>query len=157
MFGQIPPIMKTFLISLMILAVVAPVSAELSKRELAKAVLLEIGVSNRFDAYLTRGADHVAGGDIRNPKLHKWLQDLWVEELGWMKVQEAYVSHFEAKFTEAELKELLELSKKPLMKKLLREELEAYRATFEQRNKTFATFWQRDNALVFSPPPDALS
>ena len=126
-----------------------------SKKDLAKAVLSELGVASRFDLYLTRGADQVAGGDIRDPKIHQWLQGLWIQELGWSTVEEAYVAHFEAKFSEAELKELLVLSKNPTMKKLMNEELMAFRSTFTQRNKTFARFWYRYNALEFSPPEEA--
>jgi hypothetical protein len=125
------------------------------KRELAKAVLSELGVASRFDAYPAGGADQAAEGDDRHPKFRQWLQGLRVRELGWTKVEEAYIAHFESKFSEAELKELLVLSKNPTVRKLLNEELDAYRATFDQRNKMFAVFWRRYNALEFSPPDDA--
>lgn len=147
--------MKNLITILTVFAFATGLSAQTpSKRELAKTVLSELGVAARFNTYLTGGADQVAGGDIRNPKIHQWLQGIWVQELGWTKVEDAYIAHFESKFSEAELKELLGLSKNPTVKKLLKEELDAYRATFEQRNKTFAVFWRRYNALEFSPPAD---
>jgi hypothetical protein len=126
-----------------------------SKKELAKTVLSELGVATRFDTYITLGADQAAGGDIRNPKLHQWHQGLWIQELGWSTVEDAYIAHFEAKFSESELKELLVLSKNPTIKKLLNEELIAFRSTFTQRNKTFARFWHRYNSMEFSPPEEA--
>lgn len=122
-----------------------------SKRELAKAVLVELGVPARFDVYLTRGADQLAGGDIRDMKTHKWLQNLWIQELGWTTVERAYVEHFQERFSEAELRELLQLSKNVTLRKLIDEELTVFRATFEQRNRTFARFWHRYNAMEFSP------
>jgi hypothetical protein len=126
------------------------------KRSLAKTVLVDLGVAERFDVYLTRGADQTAGGPVRNLKLHRWLQGLWIQELGWTKVEEAYLAHFEAKFSEAELRELLALSKSPTVKKLLNAEVEAFRSTFEARNQIFGIFWLRYNSMEFSPPPEAL-
>jgi hypothetical protein len=148
--------MKYLVTILTFLASTTALSAQpTSKREMAKAVLSELGVAARFDSYLTRGADQVAGGDVQNPKLHQWLQGLWVQELGWTTVEDAYIAHFESKFSEAELKELLVFSKNPTVRKLLNEELQAFRATFDRRNKTFAAFWRRYNELQFAPPADA--
>ena len=140
----------TIFITFLLVASVAAASS--SKRELAKAVLIELGVAHRFDTYLTRGADQLIGGGSLQTKHHRWLQNLWIQELGWSMTEDAYVSHFEAKFTSDELSELLELAKKPLIRKLVQQELEAFRVTFDERNRIFARFWQRYNSLEFSPP-----
>ena len=123
-----------------------------SKRELVKAVLSELGVAARFDGYLVAGADRSAGGTVSDPKTHQWLQELWVQELGWTKCEDAYIAHFESKFSDTELQELMVLSKSPTVRKLLEEELAAYRSTFDLRNKVFSTFWHRYNSLEFRPP-----
>ncbi len=145
--------MKPLLTLLTIFLFATGLSAQtLTKRELAKTVLTELGVASRFNVYLTSGADQVSGGAIQNPRMHQWMQGLWVQELGWTKVEDAYIAHFESKFSEAELKELLVLSKNPTVRKLLKEEVDAFKATLEQRNKNFAIFWRRYNALDFLPP-----
>lgn len=148
--------MKSFAALYFLLLASVPVIAadRASKRDLARAVLQELGVSARFDAYLTRGADQAAGGVIQNAKLHQWQQKLWVQELGWRTVEDAYIAHFETKFTDKELAELLALSKNPVVRKLLDEELNAFRSTFIARNKNFEVFWRKLNSLEFEPPED---
>ncbi len=134
----------------------ASAAEPVTKRDRAKAVLQELGISTRFDVYLTRGADQAAGGVIQNAKFHQWQQNLWIRELGWRTVEDAYVVHFETKFTDKELIELHDLAKNPVIRKLLDEELNAFRATFVARNKTFEAFWQKLNSFEFEPPADVL-
>jgi hypothetical protein len=128
-----------------------------SKRDLAIAVLAETGISKRYDLYLGNSIDVVVYSETaRQDKFMAWMQALFVREAGWNTVEAKYVAQLEENFSEAELKELLNLAKQPLIKKLVKSEIEAYSASSKERRRLMSTLWDKYNSGVFTPPPEVL-
>jgi hypothetical protein len=126
---------------------------EPSKYKLANDVLLDIGIAKRYDMHF----DHLMGtligkGDDFN--LYTRFRKMFVREIGWTHFKDAYVERLEADFSEDELKELLNLSKQPVIKKLLQSEVEAYMDTSKQRFKIGFELWENYNNGKISLPPD---
>ncbi|HAX80269.1 MAG TPA: DUF2059 domain-containing protein [Cyanobacteria bacterium UBA11372] len=126
-----------------------------AKQELAKAVLLEAGIANNYNRYLGNILDFGFSPETaKNTKFMAWMQGLLEQEAGWKYVEAQYVEQLEANFSETELKELLDLAKQPLMKKLLQSEIQAYTNTAEERRELLFKVWDGYNRGTFPLPPD---
>ena len=126
---------------------------ETAKYKLANEVLLEIGIAKRYDMHF----DHVIGSLIGKGddfKLYTRFRKMFIREIGWTHFQDAYAARLDADFSEDELKELLNLSKQPLIKKLLQSEVKAYMDTSKQRFKMGFELWDNYNNGKISLPPD---
>lgn len=124
-----------------------------SKKQLAKEVLIELGINKKYDSYFWNSVDISTGSGTRT-KFSIWLQKTLVRVAGWEYVEADYVAKLEAKFSEMELQELLNLAKRPLMKKLLRTEIQAYEDTGEKRAKLLFKAWEDYNSNKLTPPSD---
>jgi hypothetical protein len=128
-----------------------------SKQALVTAVLSEVGLPRRYNTYLGNSIDiAVSPETFKKDKFIAWMQALFVKEAGWSHVEAQYVDQLKANFSEAELKELLALAKRPLVKKLIQTELAAYSKTTEKRRRLLFELWNNYNTGEFTPPPDAL-
>jgi Uncharacterized protein conserved in bacteria (DUF2059) len=126
---------------------------ETSKYKLASEVLPEIGIAKRYDMHF----DHLMGtliGKGNDFKLYARFRKMFAREIGWKYFKDAYAARLEADFSEDELKELLNLSKQPVMKKLLQSEVKAYLDTSKQRFKMGFELWDKYNNGNISLPPD---
>jgi len=126
---------------------------ETYKSELASELLLETGIANRYDMHF----DHLMGaliGDGNDFELYTRFRGMFVREVGWEHFKNAYAARLEADFSEDELKELLNLSKQPVMQKLLQSEVNAYMDTSEQRFRMGFELWDNYNMGRISLPPD---
>jgi len=129
------------------------VPAPQSKRELARKVLSEIGIPEKYNLYFGSSIELAfPNGGESNSKLRDWLQAVLVREAGWAKIENTYIARLEANFSEAELKELLQLSRQPLMKKLLQNELQAYADASPERRRLLSKFWDDYNSGNINPP-----
>lgn len=123
--------------------------------DLAKEVLATIGIPQTYDLYLRNSIDiGITPEMAEDEALMAWFDQLFVEEAGWSYVEAIYIAQLEANFSEAELRELVELVKNPLIQRLVKTEIEAYGASTEQRRKLFFQLWENYNSGQFSPPPD---
>jgi hypothetical protein len=127
-----------------------------SKRQMAREVIAELGVGRQYDLFFWNSADISTGTGVRT-KFSAWLQTAIVRFAGWKYVESQYVSRLEANFSELELKELLELSKRPLLKKLLKTEIEAYEETAAKRTKLLWQFWNNFQIGNIEIPKDLLN
>jgi hypothetical protein len=128
-----------------------------TKRELAKAVLAEAGIVQRYDLYLGNSIDMVMTSPApSNLKLMAWLKSLVAKEAGWKFAETTYVTQLEASFSAPELKQLLALAKQPLVKKLLQAELNAYSTAGGERRKRFFQVWDDYNSGRFNIPAEVL-
>lgn len=125
-----------------------------SKQKLAKYVLSEIGIAEQYDLYLGNIVEAVSPST--NPKFNTWLQGVFVREAGWKHVESKYIAVLEANFSEAELKQLLTLSKQPVMKKLRQAEVQAYTDASEERRKLLEKVWYDYNSGKINIPPEVL-
>jgi hypothetical protein len=126
---------------------------ETSKFKLASEVLPEIGIAKRYDLHF----DHLMGtliGKGDDFKLYARFRKMFAREIGWKNFKDAYTARLEADFSEAELKELLNLAKQPVMKKLLQSEVKVYMDTSKQRFKMGFELWDNYNNGKISLPPD---
>lgn len=126
---------------------------ETSKYKLASDVLAEMGIAERYDLHF----DHLMGtliGNGKDSKLYARFRKMFVEEIGWRHFKDAYIARLEADFSENELKELLNLSKQPALKKLLRSEVKAYADTSAQRFKLGFELWDNYNSGKINLPPE---
>ena len=123
-----------------------------SKYKLASEVLPEIGIAKRYDLHF----DHLMGTFIgdKDFKLYPRFRKMFVREIGWKYFKDAYAARLTADFSENELKELLKLSKQPVMKKLLQAEIKAYMDTSKQRFKIGSQLWEKYNSGAINLPPD---
>jgi hypothetical protein len=62
----------------------------------------------------------------------------------------------EASFSEKELRELMTISEKPIMKKLLQAEIISYTEATLERHRLLSKLWDKYNGGFFIPPPDVL-
>jgi Uncharacterized protein conserved in bacteria (DUF2059) len=128
-------------------------ATQTSKYKLASEVLPEIGIAKRYDMHF----DHLLGtliGKGDDFKLYARFRKMFVREMGWKHFKDAYVARLETDFSEDELKELLNLSKQPVMKKLLQSEVKAYMDTSKQRFKMGFELWDDYNNGNINLPPD---
>jgi hypothetical protein len=116
-----------------------------SKKQLAREILVELGIGKQYDLYFWNSADIVYSSGTRS-KFSTWLQKNLAEVAGWKYVESRYVERLEANFSEIELQELLELAKRPLMKKLLRTEIQAFEETAEKRARLLYKAWDDYNS-----------
>lgn len=125
---------------------------ETYKFKLATDVLLEMGIAKRYDMYF----DHMIGSLIGNGddfKLYARFRKMVTKEIGWEHFKDAYAARLETDFSQDELKELLNLSKQPVMKKLLQSEFNAYLNTSKQRFKMGYALWDNySNGKIVLPP-----
>ena len=123
------------------------------KSDLASELLLEIGIAKRYDMHF----DHLLGTIIGNGtdfELYARFRGMFIREIGWEHFKDAYAARLEADFSEDELNELLNLSKQPVMKKLLQSEVNAYMDTSEQRFRMGFELWNNYNTGRVNLPPD---
>jgi hypothetical protein len=126
---------------------------ETSKYKLASELLPEMGIAARYDLHF----DHLMGtliGKGDDVKLYARFRKMFAREIGWNKFKDAYAARLAADFSEDELKELLKLSKQPVMKKLLQSEVKAYMDTSKQRFKIGFELWDKYNNGNINLPPD---
>jgi hypothetical protein len=125
------------------------VAQSASKKELANQVLLSIGIASQYDMYFDHTMGISFGGETINPKENARMREMIVREAGWKYVKDDYVAGLSADFSVAELKELLRLSKLPVMQRLLRSEIQAYNTTSPKRYKLLYTLFDNYiNGLV---------
>jgi hypothetical protein len=125
-----------------------------SKQALAKAVLLEIGTAQQYDQFFWHSVD-IAVVKPR-PVFAEWLQQLFAKRAGWAYAEDEYVAQLTANFSEAELQELLTLAKRPLIKKLLRAEMQAYQDASPERRQLLYEIWDDYNSGKVDVPPEVL-
>lgn len=126
---------------------------ETSKYKLATEVLSETGIAKRYDTHF----DHLMGtliGKGDDFQLYTRFRKMFAREIGWIHFKDAYAARLEADFSEDELKELLNLSKQAVMKKLLQSEAKAYMDTSKQRFKMGFELWENYNNGNISLPAD---
>ncbi|UBF27905.1 DUF2059 domain-containing protein [Kovacikia minuta CCNUW1] len=133
-----------------------PVTKIQSRRELAREVLRETGISQKYNLYLGNSVDLGLPFSTRNSKYREWLQAVLAREAGWAKIEDKYIARLEADFSESELKELLNLSRQPLMKRLLQNEMQAYVDSSEERRKLLSQVWDDYNSGKINPPPEVM-
>ncbi|MCG9892447.1 MAG: DUF2059 domain-containing protein [Thermosynechococcaceae cyanobacterium MS004] len=117
---------------------------ETYKHKLASELLPEIGIAKRYDMHF----DHLLGtliGKGDDLKLYARFRKMFIREIGWQQFKDAYAKRLETDFSEDELKELLNLSKQPLMQKLLQSEFNAYEDTSKQRFRIGFELWENYN------------
>jgi hypothetical protein len=114
-----------------------------SKKELVNQLLSSIGIASQYDMYF----DHAIGISITSSdtKYRLQMKELMAREAGWKYVKDDYVTRLSADFSVTELKELLRLSKLPVMQRLLRSEIQAYNATAPKRYKLLNELWNNYN------------
>ncbi|MBW4619638.1 MAG: DUF2059 domain-containing protein [Cyanosarcina radialis HA8281-LM2] len=127
-----------------------------SKKELAREVLLEIGIAKRYNLYLSNSIDLGLADTSSHAKLREWLHEIMVREAGWAKIEEQYVARLEADFSESELQELLKLAKQPVMKKLLQNEIQSYSDSSKARQKLLFQVWDDYSSGRINPPKEVL-
>ncbi len=128
-------------------------ASETSNHKLANEVLLEMGISQRYDTHF----DHLMGtliGKGDDFKIYTRFRKMFVREIGWSHFKDDYAARLEADFSEDELKELLNLSKQPVMKKFLLSEGKAYMDTSKQRFKMGFELWENYNNGKVRLPSD---
>jgi len=122
-----------------------------SKKQLAREVLVELGLGKQYDLYFWNSVDISTGNGSRT-KFSAWLQKTLAQVAGWKYVESQYVAKLEFNFSEVELQELLDLAKRPLMKKLLRTEIQAYEETGEKRARLLWKAWDDYNSGKINVP-----
>ena len=122
-----------------------------SKKQLAKEILVELGIGKQYDLYFWNSVDISTGSGSRT-KFSSWLQKTLAQVAGWKYVEAQYVARLESDFSEVELQELLDLAKHPLMKKLLRTEIQAYEETGEKRARLLWKAWDDYNSGKINVP-----
>jgi Uncharacterized protein conserved in bacteria (DUF2059) len=125
-----------------------------AKRQLAKEVLAETGIAEEYDLHFNNITDITFPASMTNERFRNWLQGVLTQEAGWKHIEDQYITKLEANFSEAELTELLNLSKQPLMKKLLQTEIQAYSSTAKERRKLLDKVWNDYNSGNISVPPE---
>ena len=128
-----------------------PVTTTTTKK-LASEVLSTLGIDRRYDLYF----DHALGlllSPSLDTKFQTWMGEELAKAAGWQKMQDRYIAKLGADFSEAELRDLLQQSQQPALKKLLRTEIQVYRDTAPQRRKLLQQFWNDYNEGKIAPPP----
>jgi hypothetical protein len=119
------------------------VARSVSKQELAQTVLVNIGIAKQYDMYF----DHAVGILVtsNNVKFKSGLRAMMAREAGWKKTQKDYVTQLTTDFSIGELQELLRLSKRPLLQRLLRSEIQVYNETSPKRHQLLNEVWENYN------------
>jgi Ca2+-binding EF-hand superfamily protein len=128
-------------------------AGETPKYKLASEVLTETGIAKRYDMHF----DHLMGtliGKGNDSKLYARFRKMLAREIGWKYFKDDYTERLQADFSRDELKELLTLSKQPVIKKLLQSEIKAYMDTSKKRFKMGFELWDKYNNGKISLPPD---
>ena len=110
-----------------------------------------MGIGKQYDLYFWNSVDISTGNGSRT-KFSSWLQKTLARVAGWKYVESQYVARLESDFSEVELQELLDLAKHPLMKKLLRAEIQAYEETGEKRARLLWKAWDDYNSGKINVP-----
>ncbi|MBD2175982.1 hypothetical protein H6F42_03485 [Pseudanabaena sp. FACHB-1998] len=126
-----------------------------SKKQLARELLVELGIGKQYDLSFWNMVDFAYGTGTRT-KFSEWLQQMLAQSAGWKYVEPQYVASLEANFSEMELMELLDLAKRPLMKKLVRSQIQAYEETGEKRARLIFKVWEDYNSGKINIPPNLL-
>jgi hypothetical protein len=130
------------------------VAQSASKKELANQLLSSIGIASRYDMHFGHTMGISFGGETINAKENARMRKMIVREAGWKYVKDDYVAKFSADFSVAELKELLRLSKLPVMQRLLRSEVQAYDITAPKRYKLLYTLFDNYSNGLVKPSED---
>jgi hypothetical protein len=128
-----------------------PTATTTVKGKLASKVLSNLGIDRRYDLYF----DHAVGivlSPSTSSKFQTWMGEMLAREAGWNKTQSKYVEKLTADFSETELTELSKLSQQPVMKKLLRAEIQVYAATSTQRRQMLNRVWNDYNEGKIAVP-----
>jgi hypothetical protein len=126
---------------------------ETSKQKLARDILIQLGISKRYDLHF----EHMIGalvGSSFNSRLSSRFRKMSVQQAGWNYVEDFYIKRLEVDFSETELKELLNLSKNPLMKKLLQSEIKGYEESSKNRYKLTYKLWENYNSGKINLPSE---
>lgn len=128
-----------------------------AKEDLVMAVLSEAKTPNRYDLYLGNSIDIALPPETTsNVRFMNWIQALFAKEAGWSHIEDQYTTQLKEKFSEAELRELLNLVKQPLVKRLVQAEIEAYSASAKERRRLLSKLWDNYNRGMFKPPSETL-
>lgn len=128
-----------------------------NKLKLARTVLLEAGIDKKYDLYLGNGIDLALNPEAsKKPKFVAWMEGVLVREAGWKFIEDKYLTQMEAIFSEKELRELMTIAEKPIMKKLLQAEIISYADATLERRRLLSRLWDKYNGGFFIPPPDVL-
>lgn len=121
------------------------------KSKLAAEVLTQTGIASRYDLHF----DHLIGmlvGKGDDFKLYARFNKMFAREIGWRHFKDTYATRLVTDFSTDELKELLKLSKQPVMQKLLKSEFKTYTDTSKQRAKMGFELWDKYNSGSVSIP-----
>ena len=124
-----------------------------TKNKLVRELLIELEIGKQYDLFFWNSVD-IATGYGERTKFSAWLQKTLAQVAGWKYVELKYAARLEADFSEAELKELLELAKRPLIKKLLQSEIQAYEETGGIRARLLYKAWDDYNSSKIDIPQD---
>jgi hypothetical protein len=136
-------------------ATTKPPATTTVKGKLASEVLSTLGIDRRYDLYF----DHALGLLLSpgvSSKFQAWMTEMLAREAGWNKTQSQYIAKLEANFSEPELRDLLKLAQQPVMKKLLRVEIQVYTETSPQRRRLLERVWSDYSEGKIAPPDDVL-
>jgi hypothetical protein len=127
-------------------------------RSLAQAVLDNSGLAQRYNLYLKNSVDiSLASPNTKRERFMAWLHQIIVQAAGWSTVQEPYLKALTAKFSPAELSELVAIAKQPVVQKLIQAESQIYNETADRRRKLLFQVWDDYNNGKFTPPPDVIN
>ncbi|QUY40386.1 DUF2059 domain-containing protein (plasmid) [Acaryochloris sp. 'Moss Beach'] len=129
-----------------------PLATGDSKTKLVRDVVLEIGIAQQYDLHLNNTTDALIPSSSSNKKWRIWLQEIVEKEAGWRNIEDQYIAHLEANFSEAELNKLLNLAKQPVMKKWLQANMKAYSNVAPTRQKLLEKVWFDYNSGKITPP-----
>lgn len=127
----------------------------MTKRQLATAILQELGVAKRYDLFIGNAVD-LATLPTHSQRFVDWLTSVMAERGGWKTVALKYSRRLEDTFSESELQELLALAQNPTLRKFLQTELASYSATRLDRRLFFARIWEDYNNGSI-PVPEGMS
>ncbi len=63
-----------------------------SNQELAREILLDIGIAERYDFYLGNSVDITIPASTKNSEFRAWLQGVLVREAGWKHIEDKYIT-----------------------------------------------------------------
>ena len=136
-----------------------PISTEtaqsMTKRQLATAVLQELGVAKRYDLYVGNAVD-LATSPTQSQRFVDWLTSIMAERGGWKTVSLKYSRRLEDTLSESELQELLTFAQNPTFRKFLQAEIDSYLATRLDRRLFFSRIWEDYNNGSI-PVPEGMS
>jgi hypothetical protein len=132
-------------------------SSTQTKFKLARTVLSEAGIDKKYNLYLGNGIDLALNPETsKKPKFVKWMEGVLVREAGWKFIEDKYLTQMEVSFSEKELRELINIAEKPIMKKLLQTEILSYADATVERRRLLSQLWDKYNGGFFIAPPEVL-